>query len=304
MLPDIDIDTEPIPIDNLLPQKTIQKWFNINENCSPCDNNFNFNYKQLSDDDPIKVDSEQIPVYLNEDISDIIDKIDGFIEPEIIVSDINSDSDSNPNSDSDSNSNSNLKKYLNLEGVNVNILEKVISSPDSKEFDHMVFEDVPDIVCSVEPPEILEFPLTFDSETLDYNFINFHGADTKVVNNPIPIVSESCNASRKVVQIKTPTDTSYSTLKLHQPIDFTAKKSFKILVWTSSKSAALELFFINNQDQIFGLEPVQVPVSNSWVELTFDFLNETEHDDFKFQTIAFNVSGEPGLFYFDNIRLV
>lgn len=113
----------------------------------------------------------------------------------------------------------------------------------------------------MEPPEILQFPLKFESKTLNNNFINFNGADTKVVDNPF---TTGINVSSKIAPTIKSSEYSCSTLKLQIPIDFTDKKTLKILVWTSSESASLGLYFCNDQDQdqSFDFDLLKIPINN------------------------------------------
>ncbi|RYE17572.1 MAG: hypothetical protein EOP45_15565, partial [Sphingobacteriaceae bacterium] len=76
----------------------------------------------------------------------------------------------------------------------------------------------------------LLLPLTFESSTLAYNFSNFDGGNTTVINNP---QANGINTSAKVARmIKGPGQPwGGSVIGLSAPIDFSVNKTFKMKVF-------------------------------------------------------------------------
>ena len=156
--------------------------------------------------------------------------------------------------------------------------------------------------------DLLTFPITYESATLDYSFIDFAGGSTSVITNPY---KNGINTSNKVCQMIKYADQVYGGCikKLGDPIDFTTKKTFKIKVY-SPRVGAKMLFKVedkNNSGNFYEKE-VASTVANTWEELTFDYNGINTSNSYHNIVIIFD-NGTMGdgsanfTFLFDDITL-
>jgi hypothetical protein len=151
-------------------------------------------------------------------------------------------------------------------------------------------------------------PITFESATVQYNFINFGGGVVTVINNP---QSGGINTSSKVGRmVKNPGEVyGGSLITLGAPIDFSANKVFRMKVF-SPRVGARVLLKVENATNggIFFEKEVATTVSNAWEDLAFDFNAVNTANSYQKIVLIFDLGvagdGSPNFtFLFDDIRL-
>lgn len=119
--------------------------------------------------------------------------------------------------------------------------------------------------------DLLSFPITFESPTLNYAFTDFAGGNTTILANP---QVSGINTSAKVCRMIKYADQVYGgcVKSLGSAIDFSVKKTIKMKVF-SPRVGAKVLFKVedkNNSGNFFEREVVTT-VANAWQELTFNY---------------------------------
>ena len=153
----------------------------------------------------------------------------------------------------------------------------------------------------------LVLPLNFEATGLNYDFVNFGGANASVVNNP---ASGGINTSAKVGRMVkgAPEGWAGSFISLVRPMDFSSKKLMKVRVHAPRVGAKL-LLKVENQTNggIFFEQEVATTVANQWEDLTFDFSAINTANSYQKVVLIFDL-GTPGngssnfTYYFDDIR--
>lgn len=153
----------------------------------------------------------------------------------------------------------------------------------------------------------LVLPLNFEATGLNYDFVNFGGANASVVNNP---ASGGINTSAKVGRMVkgAPEGWAGSFISLVRPMDFSSKKLMKVRVHAPRVGAKL-LLKVENQTNggIFFEQEVATTVANQWEDLTFDFSAINTSNSYQKVVLIFDL-GTPGngssnfTYYFDDIR--
>lgn len=153
----------------------------------------------------------------------------------------------------------------------------------------------------------LVLPLNFEATGLNYDFVNFGGANASVVNNP---ASGGINTSAKVGRMVkgAPEGWAGSFISLVRPMDFSSKKLMKVRVHAPRVGAKL-LLKVENQTNggIFFEQEAATTVANQWEDLTFDFSAINTSNSYQKVVLIFDL-GTPGngssnfTYYFDDIR--
>lgn len=148
-------------------------------------------------------------------------------------------------------------------------------------------------------------PLTFESTTLTYTFIDFGGTATSVINNPH---SEGINTSTKVgKQIKNAGEVWAGTaIQLDNALDFVTYKSFKMKVWSPAAGVPVILKVENAADAAINFENQQLTTkANEWEVLTFNYSGVDDTKEFSKLVVFFNfgTSGTGEEYLFDDIEL-
>ena len=150
-------------------------------------------------------------------------------------------------------------------------------------------------------------PVTFESNTINYAFTNFGGANTSVVNNP---ANNAGNTSSKVARLTKNTGSEVwagSFFELGMPIDFSVLKKIRIKTWSPQAGITVKMKLENLANPNINSEiNVVNTVANNWEELTFDFSAINTANSYQRVVIFFNfgVSGAGQNYYFDDIQLV
>ena len=151
-------------------------------------------------------------------------------------------------------------------------------------------------------------PLTFESPTINYNFINFGGGTVSVINNP---QKNGINTSDKVGRmVKNPPEGwGGSVVTLGEPINFSTNKIFRMKVFSPRVGAKVLLKVENiNDGGVFFEKEVASTVANAWEELGFDFSAINTANSYQKLVLIFDL-GTPGdgsanyTWLFDDIRL-
>lgn len=151
-------------------------------------------------------------------------------------------------------------------------------------------------------------PLTFESATVNYNFIGFDGGAVTVINNP---QSTGINTSSKVARMVKNAGQPWggAVITLGAPIDFSANKIFRMKVWSPRVGARVLLKVENpaNGAQFFEKE-VATTVANTWEDMVFDFSAINTSNVYQNVVLIFDLGtmgdGSPNFtFLFDDLRL-
>ncbi len=151
----------------------------------------------------------------------------------------------------------------------------------------------------------LNLPLTFESSTLNYNFVNFGNVTTTVVNNPD---ASGINTTSKVAESDKANGAEVwggGFIELPDAIDFSTMKKFKVKVWSPKSGITIKLKVENATDGGIAHEiDVVNTVANGWEELTYDFsaidVSKTYHKVVIF--FDFGTAGDGTKYYFDDIQ--
>ena len=114
-------------------------------------------------------------------------------------------------------------------------------------------------------------PLTFQSSTINYNWVNFDGGNTTVVNNPN---SAGINTTTKVAKMVKGAGQPWggSLLTLSKNIDFSTNKIFRVKVFSPRAGAKMLLKVENSDNPGINFEKeVVTTVANEWEYVYFDY---------------------------------
>lgn len=154
----------------------------------------------------------------------------------------------------------------------------------------------------IQNPIVL--PIDFESETISYDFIDFGGAFSQVIDNPD---ASGENTSSKVAEFlkEAGAETFAGTvLTLGDPIDFSEFQGFTMNSWSPIAGATVKLKLENADDSAIAVEvDATTTVTGSWETLSFDF-SELDLTQAYSKIIVFYDFGNTGaddIFYYDNI---
>lgn len=158
-------------------------------------------------------------------------------------------------------------------------------------------------------PGFLVLPLDFESPSTTYNFTNFDGGGTTVINNPQSAgINTSSKVGRMVKSAGQPWGGSF--ISLSSPINFSANKIFMMKVFSPRVGAKVLLKVENsaNPTQNFEKE-VATTVANAWEDLVFDYSAINTANSYNNIVLIFELGtigdGSANFtFLFDDIRLV
>ncbi len=151
-------------------------------------------------------------------------------------------------------------------------------------------------------------PITFESATINYAWLNFEGGNVSVINNP---QINGLNTSSKVGRMVKNAGQVYggSLISLGAPIDFSANKVVRMKVF-SPRVGAKVLFKVENltDGSISFEKEVTTKIANAWEDLVFDFGAIATNKTYQKIILIFDNGtmgdGSPNFtFLFDDIRL-
>jgi len=151
-------------------------------------------------------------------------------------------------------------------------------------------------------------PLTFESPTINYSFVNFGGGDVTAIANP---QQNGINTSAKVGRMvkNAPEVWGGSFISLSEPINFSTNKIFRMKVFSPRVGAKVLLKVENATDGNIAYEKeVTCTVANAWEDLAFDYTAINTANSYHKVVLIFDL-GTAGdgsanfTFLFDDIRL-
>ncbi len=132
-----------------------------------------------------------------------------------------------------------------------------------------LIDDITQSAASGPVSDPITLPLTFESSTVNYSFIDFDGGAVTKIANP---QSSGANTSATVAQMVKGAGAAWAGSKIimASPIDFSVNKIFKVKVWSPVAGKKLLLKF-EGAGAPFELESAPIATANTWQELTFDY---------------------------------
>lgn len=151
-------------------------------------------------------------------------------------------------------------------------------------------------------------PVTFESPTLNYQFFNFDGGNSSVIDNPH---KTGINTSNRVGRMIKGAGQPWggSVMPLSAPIDFSTNKVFRMKVYSPRVGAKVLLKVENAADGSINFERERTTtVANAWEEIGFDFSTINTANVYNNIVLIFELGtvgdGSPNFtFLFDDIRL-
>lgn len=148
-------------------------------------------------------------------------------------------------------------------------------------------------------------PIDFESETVDYTFVDFGNAFAQRINNPD---ASGINTSAKVGTLNKTTGAegwAGSFMQLGGPIDFAANDQLAIKVWSPKSGVVVKLKVENSADPNINYEvDVTNTQTNAWEDMIYDFSGIDKSRAYD-RVVVFFDFGNPGdgtEYYFDDIR--
>jgi hypothetical protein len=154
----------------------------------------------------------------------------------------------------------------------------------------------------------LFLPLDFESEKLDYNFVNFGGGEgngVSVIANPDP---SGVNTSEMVAAYTKPAGSETwagTSIALDEPIDFSSTRYVSVDVWSPIAGADILFKIENLENPDIAVEvAATTTVSEEWETLIFDLSAIDPAVDYGKAVLFFNfnIPGTGETYYFDNIK--
>jgi hypothetical protein len=162
-----------------------------------------------------------------------------------------------------------------------------------------------DIELTDQNPVLIELPLTFENNNLEYMFTEFNGAPTSVVANPDP---QGINTSANVANTFKANGAAFfagAFIDLESPINFDGQNQIKVKTYSPKAGAVVRLKIENLDDNtVFTEVDAVTTVANEWEELSFDFSTASTSDMLARIVIFFDFGedGDGSNYYFDDIR--
>lgn len=151
-------------------------------------------------------------------------------------------------------------------------------------------------------------PLTFESATLQYNFINFGGGNVTIIDNPEKTGINTTNKVGRMIK-SAPEGWGGSAIIMGAPIDFSANKVFRMKVYSPRVGAKVLLKVENATNSGINFEKeTATTVANAWEDLVFDYNAINTGNSYQKIVLIFEL-GTVGdgsanfTFLFDDIRL-
>ncbi len=166
-----------------------------------------------------------------------------------------------------------------------------------------------EVVRTINIVDPLLLPVTFESSTINYSFINFDGGVSTVINNP---QSNGINTSAKVMRMVKNAGQVWggSVLQLSEAMDFSTNKIFRMKVFSPRVGAKVLLKVENASNGAISFEKeVTTTVANQWEDLVFDYSAINTSNQYHKLVFIFDLGtmgdGSPNFtFLVDDIRLV
>lgn len=156
------------------------------------------------------------------------------------------------------------------------------------------------------PDNQLKMPITFESPTVNYAFINFGNATSTVVNNP---QVNGSNPTAKVGRLNKASGAEVwagSFLELSSPINFATLQKIKMKTWSPKSGITVKMKLENLANPGINIErDVVNTTANAWEELVFDFTGINNANNYQRLVVFFDFGngGDNSNYYFDDINL-
>ncbi|MGC1516672.1 MAG: PKD domain-containing protein [Maribacter sp.] len=163
------------------------------------------------------------------------------------------------------------------------------------------------IVTILGATDPVELPITFESQTVNYVFGGFEGADTALEANPN---AGGINNSTTVLRTTKTEGAQFfagSAITVNTPIDFSASPILEMKSYSPKANIPVKLR-IENEDNSVGFEvDVNTTVSNEWEVLSFDFSAFDVSSTQFVRIVVFyefvpDLPGDGSTYYFDDIQ--
>lgn len=148
-------------------------------------------------------------------------------------------------------------------------------------------------------------PIDFESESVDYSFVDFGNAFASRIDNPD---ASGINTSTKVGALTKNSGAEVwagSFMQLGGPIDFAANDQLAIKVWSPKSGIIVKIKVENSADPNINYEvDVTNTQANTWEELVYDFsgIDKSQNYDRVVVFFDFGNTGDGTQYYFDAIR--
>jgi len=156
------------------------------------------------------------------------------------------------------------------------------------------FEDT----ISIQIPEEVSFPITFDNSLVDYGVTTFNGVTFQVVENPDPSGANP-NVSNVGEIVNSGAAFEGFFFELGEPLNLATDKTVKVLFWSSTP---IDVLLKLEQGTSGDIEVVASHGGTGWEELYFSFTSDASYSQ-----ITFFVDGPgatSGTFYIDEITQI
>ncbi len=159
-------------------------------------------------------------------------------------------------------------------------------------------------------PETVQLPLDFElSNTSNYVFSGFEGANSAIVTNPD---QSGVNTSSTVLRTEKTNGSQFfagTFFDLDNPIDFSQTQKLSIKTWSPKADIPVRIALERNDGgaaQVF--VDVNTTTTNEWEELTFDFsgvadLSASYNRIVIFMEFVVDLPGDGSTYYIDDIQL-
>lgn len=152
-------------------------------------------------------------------------------------------------------------------------------------------------------------PITFESQTINYNFNNFGGGEDDgvvIVDNPAPNEINSSNQVGSYTKVSGSETWAGTSAFLNETIDFSNTTTVAVDVYSPEVGTPVLLKIEQDGDPDIFVESTQnTTTSNEWETLTFNLPEANTLGEFAIIALFFNFdnAGQGETYLFDNIRL-
>lgn len=159
-------------------------------------------------------------------------------------------------------------------------------------------------------PETVELPLDFElSNTSNYVFVGFEGADSGIITNPDQSGENTSATVLRTVKTNGSQFFAGTFIDLDNPIDFSQNQKLSVKIWSPKSGIPIRLAIERNDGgaaQVF--VDVNTTTTNEWEELIFDFEGVADFSANYNRIVIFmefivDLPGDGSTYYVDDIQL-
>ncbi len=152
----------------------------------------------------------------------------------------------------------------------------------------------------------LLLPITFESATLDYTFVDFGNAYSAKVENPVSGGENTTSYVGQQTKIDGAETWAGSYLTLDEPIDFTENQFLSMQSYAPAAGATI-LLKLENADSgdVYLESTTTTTVANEWETLYFDYSGVDATQEYHKVVVFYDFGnvGDGSVYYFDTIEL-